>query len=95
MCRSSSLKPKGRSPEDALLELRELGPLGIPPCSPSDADSDPFAQALVAQAFTDVSVVAVGKRYGAVTVRGALIACSGAAVAIKSVGSDRTHSITF
>ncbi|KAL3139282.1 Cilia- and flagella-associated protein 43 [Trebouxia sp. C0009 RCD-2024] len=57
--RSSSLKPKGRSPEDALLELRELGPLGIPPCSPSDADSDPFAQALVAQAFTDVSVVAV------------------------------------
>ncbi|KAL3160747.1 hypothetical protein ABBQ32_010656 [Trebouxia sp. C0010 RCD-2024] len=56
---SSSLKPKGHSPEDALLELRELGPLGIPPCSPLEPGSDPFAQALVAQAFTDVPVVAV------------------------------------
>lgn len=81
----SSLKPKGHSPEDALLELRELGPLGIPPCSPLEPGSDPFAQALVAQAFTDVPVVAVGKPCSGLTVRGALNACPGAAAASQLV----------
>lgn len=61
VCRSTSLKPKAHDPEEALAELRELGPLGIPPSSSSDASSDPFASIWVTQAFTDVPVVPTGK----------------------------------
>lgn len=54
------MKPKGQSSEDALLELREMGPLGIAPSS-SGAITDPFASALVAQAFTDTPAVPIGR----------------------------------
>ena len=61
-CRSASLKPQiAHSPEDALAELRELGPLGIPPSSSSYASTDPFALPLVTQAFTDAPIVPTGK----------------------------------
>ncbi|KAL0024576.1 hypothetical protein WJX79_010339 [Trebouxia sp. C0005] len=49
-----SLKPKGIEAEDALLELKELGPLGIPP---SSAACNPFATELVLKAFTDMPAV--------------------------------------
>ena len=50
-----------QNPEDALAELMELGPLGIPQSSSLDASSDPFASPLVTQAFTDVPAMSTGK----------------------------------
>lgn len=60
MSRSSSLKPKGIEAEEALLELKALGPLGIPPSSPSSAGCNPFATELVLKAFTDMPAVPSG-----------------------------------
>lgn len=63
-CRSASLKPPiAHNPQDALAELRELGPLGIPPSSSSDASTDPFASPLVTHAFTDVPIVPTGRYF--------------------------------
>ena len=60
--RNSSLKPKGMDAQDALLELKELGPLGIPLSSPSSPASNPFATELVLAAFTDVPAVPSGMK---------------------------------
>ena len=60
MSRSSSLKPKGIEAEEALLELKEQGALGIPPSSPSSAACNPFATELVLKAFTDMPAVPTG-----------------------------------
>jgi hypothetical protein len=60
MSRSSFLKPKGIEAEEALLELKEVGPLGIPPSSPSSAACNPFATQLVLKAFTDMPAVPTG-----------------------------------
>lgn len=60
--RNSSLKPKGQDAQDALLELKDLGPLGIPSSSPSSPAFDPFATELVLAAFTDLPAVPSGKR---------------------------------
>ncbi len=62
MSRSSFLKPKGIEAEDVLLELKELGPLGIPPSSPLSAACNPFATELVLKAFTDTPAVPSGAR---------------------------------
>ena len=45
-----------------MLELREMGPLGISSSASSGASTDPFASALVAQAFTDIPAVPIGRR---------------------------------
>lgn len=60
MNRSSFLMPKVTEAEEALLELKELGPLGIPPSSPLSAACNPFATQLVLKAFTDMPAVPTG-----------------------------------
>ncbi len=60
MSRNSSLKPKMIEAEEALLELKELGPLGIPPSSLLSAACNPFATELVLKAFTDMPAVPSG-----------------------------------
>ena len=54
---------------DALTQLKALGPLGIAPVLAADVsnpdqlqqEGDPFASALVQQAFTDAPVALLGK----------------------------------